>query len=272
LVNAALAGLAAAPLLASGQPVGLDPIGLRVPLGEATAAGLASYLVRANLALGLFNLLPAFPMDGGRVLRALLALRGEHLRATTIAVTVGQVVAGGLGLLGLGSGNGILVLVAAFIWLAAGAEGELARIRAALGRIPVRAVMRPRPAVVLDDEPLARALALAPDTPQTDFPVRDRRTGRLIGLLGREDLRRGGRAHGELTPVRRVMHPAVARVEPEMPLAEAQRRLRANPSRPLVVVDGEHRVVGLLSAADLEEVVSLLRSATWGEADERVAA
>jgi Zn-dependent protease len=185
LVNAALAGLAAAPLLASGQPVGLDPIGLRVPLGEATAAGLASYLVRANLALGLFNLLPAFPMDGGRVLRAMLALRGDHLRATTIAVTVGQVVAGE---------NWVLVLIAAFVWLAARAKGELARTRAALRRIPVRAAMPPRPAVVFDDEPLARALALASDTFPSDFPVRDRRSGRLIGLLGREDLRRGRRA------------------------------------------------------------------------------
>jgi stage IV sporulation protein FB len=139
LVSVALAGLIAAGVLMAGRPLTLGLVGLRVPLVEPSVVGLASYLASANLALALFNLLPAFPLDGGRILRALLALRGDYLRATSIAVVVGQVFAGGLGLVGLLTGNVVLILVALFVWLGAEAEGRVARARAAVEDAPLRA-------------------------------------------------------------------------------------------------------------------------------------
>ncbi len=84
---------------------------------------LLSSLMVANLVLGAFNLLPAFPMDGGRVLRAFLATRIGGARATELAVKVGKVAAVGLAIAGL-FGNGMLILVAAFVWFAASSEGR----------------------------------------------------------------------------------------------------------------------------------------------------
>lgn len=91
--------------------------------GDGTVGGILQVLVSANLVLAAFNLLPAFPMDGGRVLRAALALRLGRVRATRIAAIVGRVMAVGFALAGL-RGNPVLVLIAGFVWFAAGAESR----------------------------------------------------------------------------------------------------------------------------------------------------
>jgi CBS domain-containing protein len=85
------------------------------------------------------------------------------------------------------------------------------------------------------------------------FPLRDRRSGRLVVLLGRRDLMRAWPAHGKAAPIRRAMRPGIIRIGPDASLAEARRRLRADRSRPLVVVGGEDQVVGTLTEADLWE-------------------
>ena len=92
------------------------------PLSEMSLATLPSQIAVLNLVLAVFNLLPAFPMDGGRVLRALLALTTDRVRATRIAAIAGQVLAFGMGLFGLVAGNPMLLLIAFFIFVAAGAE------------------------------------------------------------------------------------------------------------------------------------------------------
>jgi len=98
------------------------------PVGDLIGGPFLSNLMWVNVALAVFNLLPAFPMDGGRVLRAFLAMQMPYVKATTTAARVGQVVAILLGILGLFSG-GTLVLVAVFVFLAAQAELTMARIR-----------------------------------------------------------------------------------------------------------------------------------------------
>src|SRR5712671_5508523 len=89
---------------------------------ESPKVSMIDRLAEINLFLAVFNMIPAFPMDGGRVLRALLAIRLGHVRATEIAATIGQWTAFGLGFLGLFSGNPILVFIAIFVYLAAAAE------------------------------------------------------------------------------------------------------------------------------------------------------
>jgi Zn-dependent protease len=124
-VNVAIAGLLGIWLFLTGTASGIAP-GL---LGGSLAAQLLS----VNLALVFFNMLPAFPMDGGRVLRALLAGRIGHFRATETAARIGRGMAVVFGIAGL-FWNPMLVLIAIFVWFGAGREAALARHRATAGQ------------------------------------------------------------------------------------------------------------------------------------------
>lgn len=165
-------------LRASGQwpPVG----GLGVASG-----GFVERVMLANAFLAGFNLLPAFPMDGGRVLRALLATRMEYTRATQHAASIGQGMAILFGFLGL-QGNPMLIFIALFVWIGAGQEASMVQMKSALAGIPVRRAMLThfrtlRPASTLGD-----AADLVLSGSQQDFPVID--DGRLEGILTRSDL------------------------------------------------------------------------------------
>lgn len=144
-VNVAIAGALFAGAILTG-------LGSLAPVGDVIGGPFLSSLMWVNVALAIFNLLPAFPMDGGRVLRAFLAMQMPYLQATTIAARVGQAVAILLGLLGLFSG-GTLILVAMFVFLAAQAELTMARIRESRLRAPtiLDPVVPPRPPIYDDD-------------------------------------------------------------------------------------------------------------------------
>jgi stage IV sporulation protein FB len=116
----------------------LDPRDLAAM--ESSRISLTSRLAEVNLFLAVFNMIPAFPMDGGRVLRALLAIKLGHVRATEIAATIGQLVAFGLGFLGL-FGNPLLIFIAIFVYLAAASEAHLVATRAMSRGVPVTAAM-----------------------------------------------------------------------------------------------------------------------------------
>ena len=152
-------------------------------------------LAAVNLFLVVFNLIPAFPMDGGRVLRALLASRLGYTRATEIAASIGQVVAFGLGFLGL-FGNPLLIFIAIFVYLAASSEAQLVAIRAMSRDVPVArrdddAVRaRSRPEAHIDE-----AVDTLLRTSQSEFPVVDA-DGRLVGVLSRADMIRALKERG----------------------------------------------------------------------------
>jgi Zn-dependent protease len=101
---------------------------------------VANFVV-VNVALAVFNMLPAFPMDGGRVLRAFLAMRMDYVRATQVAANVGQALALMLGFIGLTSNNPLLIFIALFVWMGATQEASMVQMKAALGGIPVQQVM-----------------------------------------------------------------------------------------------------------------------------------
>jgi stage IV sporulation protein FB len=225
-------------------------------LGTASWSGLLAYLAMANLALGIFNMIPAFPLDGGRVLRALLAMRLDYIQATKIAVAVGQGLALLGGLLGALTGNWVLILIAVFVWFGGREEGRQVEIRAALRGVRVEQAMTRAPQMLSPDDPLLRAVDLTLATAQADFPVvtDDRR---LVGLLTELDLLRGLRSDSA-APVGAVMRRDNPAATPGQPLAEAQLAMRKAEATAMPVVDGTGRLVGLLTAADIAEAYRLL--------------
>ncbi len=223
---------------------------------SAEWSGLLPYLTVANILLVIFNILPAFPMDGGRILRSLLAMRMSYRRATRIAVSVGQGMAMLLGLFGFLTGNFFLIIIAIFIWFGANAEGTQVEVKGVLGRLTAGEAMIRDPQTLEMSDPLSRAVELTLTTSQADFPVIDR-TGQLSGLLTSEDLLtalRDGRT--ELVGV--LMRRDVRPISPATLLSDVQTRLANQNVRALPVADADGRLVGLLTISDITEAFRLL--------------
>lgn len=226
-------------------------------LGRANWPGLLAFLTMANLSLALFNLIPAFPMDGGRMLRALLAMHMDYGRATAIAVAVGQGFAILLGLWGFTGGGPGLVLIAIFVWLGAEQEGRLVEVRNVLRGMRVRQAMTQRPYSLRTDDLLATAVELTLSTSQADFPVLDER-GVLVGLLTESDLIKALRDHSLATPAAEVMRREFPTASPEQPLFEAQMAMAEARARAMPVVTPDRLLVGLITDSDISEAYRLL--------------
>jgi Zn-dependent protease len=180
--------------------------GALLPIVPAASEAFVWTLFVVNVSLALFNLLPAFPMDGGRVLRALLATRIGLLRATRIAAGAGKVLAAGFVVLGIFIGNPILLLIAMVVWVQG--SGELRHVEQR---------SRSRAAVLSSHDPLAKPLAIFARTGQTEFPVFEQKD--LVGVLRREQLSL-----------------AFARFGPEMTVGGVMERIR--PMRPQPTATG----------------------------------
>ena len=153
-------------------------------IGVATGA-FAERVMLANVFLAGFNLLPAFPMDGGRALRALLATRMEYTRATQRAAMIGQGMAILFGFIGL-QGNPMLIFIALFVWIGAGQEASVVQMKSALAGIPLRRAMLTHFRTLTPTSTLAEAVDLLLTGSQQDFPVIAQ--GRIEGMLTRSDL------------------------------------------------------------------------------------
>ena len=154
---------------------------------ESTQSDLLSRLAFVNLLLAAFNLIPAFPMDGGRVFRALLCLKMDRAKATHIAAVGGQMVAIGLGFLGLISSNPILVLIAVFVFVAANAESHDVAMRSVAHRMQARDAMITEFRALSLVNTLATAAQAVIHTTQHEFPVLDQ-DGNLLGFVTRDRL------------------------------------------------------------------------------------
>ena len=249
-VNVALALLFGAVLFLQGTPAPTNP----EQALTFQAGGVVGALVYINVMLVLFNLLPAFPMDGGRVFRALLAMRLGARRATDLATVVGKgmavlfALAGLFGIPGTSmDGNIMLVLVALFVWMGADAEARAVRARAGLAGLPVAAVMVRRFAGVDPDDTLGAVADYAHQSFQRDFPVVI--GGRVIGLLGREELRAGLIEHGPTGRVFQVMRREFPTVGLDDP-AERGLALLAE-GAPIVPVVAYGQLAGILTREHL---------------------
>jgi len=212
-------------------------------------------LAAINLFLALFNLVPAFPMDGGRVLRALLAMRLDRERATRLAARIGQALAVGFGLLGLFGGNPILVLIALFVYFAASAEAQDVQLHHLARRMRVADAMAGELRPLSARDTLADAARLMLSTEQREFSVVDEAEG-LLGVLTREALVRGLHTEGPDLPVESAMLGELATVAADSPLEDALPLMESDP-RPVVVVDRAGRWTGLLTRETLGELLLL---------------
>jgi Zn-dependent protease/predicted transcriptional regulator len=217
-------------------------------LGGVDWRALLLYLLGANISLGVFNLLPAFPMDGGRVLRGLLALRLDYLRATRIAINVGQALAIILGFFGVLTANWMLVVVAVFIFLGAGQEGRVVEARVVLGSLRVEQALNRQSPSLSPLHSLAHVLDLASRARQTNFPVMQ--GNRLVGVLTREDVLTALRRYGTEIRVGRVMHRQFPVVRPTDTLLHAQQLIARSGVSVLPVVE-DNTVLGLISLQDI---------------------
>lgn len=233
-------------------------------LGTVSWRGLVAYVVSANLALGLFNLVPAFPMDGGRVLRALLAMRMGQAKATQIAVKIGQALAIALGLWGFLGGGFSLIFIAIFVYLGASQEGQAVEIKSVLAETRVGQAMSRSVHTLTATDPVSRAVGLTLQGLQADFPVVD--GGRLVGILTGSAVLSALQEGGADTPVSQVMRREFPTVQPADRLFDVRDQMNASGLRAVPVVE-EDQVVGLLTAQDIEEAYRLLKTLPEGLGD-----
>lgn len=229
---------------------------------QSTDVSMVDRLAVVNLFLALFNLIPAFPMDGGRVLRALLAARLGFVRATEVAAAVGQWVAFALGFLGL-FGNPILIFIAIFVYLAASSEAHMVAIRAMSRGVPVTAAMMTRLVTLTPDEHIDAAVETLLRTSQSEFPVVDSNE-RPLGVLGRNELVRALRQYGPNAPVAETMHGAIPSVTQNSPLEDAFRLLQEKSAPAVAVVDDAGRLVGLVTLETVGEMLTLQQAVPGG--------
>ena len=233
---------------------------LLTPTGFPAARFVLGYLALVNVALAVFNLLPAFPMDGGRVLRALLARKRPYARATQLAAEVGKGFAILMGLFGLFGGGGIfLIALAFFIYIAASGEAQQTTLKAAFEGVTVGDVMTPGE----DVDTVGRDLSVADLIDRmfrerhTGYPVIE--NGSLVGMVTLEDARGVEEVERDAYRVEDVMTDDLHTIGADEDAMAAMNRMNEHRIGRLVVTDETGSLVGLLSRSDLMTALNIIR-------------
>jgi stage IV sporulation protein FB len=205
-------------------------------------------------------------MDGGRVLRALLATRLGFVRATEVAAAIGQWVAFVLGFIGL-LYNPMLIFIAIFVYLAASSEAHMVALRAMSRGVPVSTAMMTQYTTLTPQAPVEEAVQTLLRTSQSEFPVVDG-DGKPVGLLTRSDLIRALKERGPDARVADAMSTAVPSIGSRRCLDEAFRILQEKSAPAVTVVDATGRLVGLVTSETIGEMMmlheALPKGAQWG--------
>jgi Zn-dependent protease/CBS domain-containing protein len=215
--------------------------------------GILPWLLGVNIVLVLFNLIPAFPMDGGRVLRALLATHYNYAKATRIAARVGQVLAFGFGILGL-MGNPLLILIAIFVYFGAGQEAAAAQMRDLARAMAVNEAMVTDFRALGVRDTLENAVEALLRTSQHEFPVIDD-AGNVVGLLTRNDMIHALRLHGPQVPVTAIMRRDVPSVALGSSFEQAFRTMNETQTPAVLVRDWNGRLVGVVTPENVGEMM-----------------
>ena len=233
---------------------------------ENAKVSMMDRLAAVNLFLVLFNLIPAFPMDGGRVLRALLATRMGYVRATEVAATIGQGFAFALGFIGLFS-NVMLVFIAIFVYLAATSEAHFVAMRSMSRGVPVNAAMMTKYSTLTPQADVEDAVRALLDTSQSEFPVVDD-LGKPVGLLTRNDIIRALKERGPDARVADAMTTDIPTVGYRRPLEDAFRLIQEKSAPAVAIIDPSGRLAGLVTPETVGEMMmvheALPKGASFG--------
>ncbi|MEM7112053.1 MAG: site-2 protease family protein [Chloroflexota bacterium] len=249
-VNVALAVILGVVALLFNIPVISGAVAALTGGGTLTFASILSYVFISNLSLAVFNLIPAFPMDGGRILRSLLALRLDYPRATSIAARVGQAMAVLMGLYGLYAGAFFLVLIAIFVYSGAKRENDMVLQRAKLKGLTVEQVFSRQVQALQPFNTLQDAMTLKFQTGQSNFPVYD--GFRYTGLLTSARLKEAAQKMSGWTAVKSFVRQDLPVVKPTDTLSQAYRLLQKHETEALPVVDGQ-TFLGVVTLNNIQE-------------------
>jgi len=252
LVNVAIAAglwLGVARVFPGGiDPKTLAPDALAAPSPQA----LLLWLFAANVSLAVFNMIPAFPLDGGRVLRSLLAMGMGFPKATRTASTIGQVIAVALGLYAVLNGQLFLAFVAFFIFMGAGSEKAEEQARTVLTTLRVGDAYNKFALTLAAGDHVSKVVDYILTSYQPDFAVVQ--GGALLGIVTRQDVLKTLATDPQDLYVAGVMNREVVRVSAGESLDDVRRTMAEKEVRIVAVYDGE-RYLGLLSAEDLAEAL-----------------
>jgi CBS domain-containing protein len=222
---------------------------LLLPIVAVSNVTFFERLFMTNLFLVAFNMIPAFPMDGGRVLRAGLAMKMDYAKATSTAATIGQGFAVVFGIIGLFT-NPFLILIAVFIWFGAAGESQVTQTQAQLAGVPVERAMLTSFDTLSPINSLRYVSQLVLAGSQQEFPVVE--NGKPIGLVTRADLINALAQYGTFGYVSQAMRRDFATVEADEALAAAAEKLQTRQARSMIVLrDGQ--LAGLLTPENVQE-------------------
>ena len=253
-LRVALAGPAVNVVIAAALAVWLGLTGRMEPVGRLSVTGgpFLQQLLSVNIFLALFNLVPAFPMDGGRVLRAILATRMEYTRATHIAATIGQTVAFIFGFIGLFY-SPFLLFIAFFVWIGAAQEASMVQMKSSLGGIPISRAMITDFHSLSPENTLAEAIDATLKGSQKDFPVIDQE--KIVGVLMQKDLLRALAQRGPGVSVGDVMQREFETADASEMLETALQRL-ASCACNTALVASRGQLVGLVTMDNIGEFMA----------------
>ncbi|MEF8800890.1 MAG: CBS domain-containing protein [Halolamina sp.] len=231
-----------------------------VPASQPAIAFVIGYLALMNIVLAAFNMLPGFPMDGGRVLRALLARTRSYARATQIAAEVGKGFAILLGLFGLFNFNIYLLALAFFIYMGAAGEAQQTVMRAAFRGVTVGDVMTSGDDLrtVSPEDTVAELITRMFRERHTGYPVL--KNGQLVGVVTLGDAQTVDEVERDAIRVEDVMERDIVSVTPQTDALEALQTMQRNSIGRLPVVDERGEVVGIISRTDLMTAFDIIQS------------
>ncbi len=224
---------------------------LTTELSRLTPNNFLLQLMLANFILALFNLIPAFPMDGGRVFRALLSMGTDRVTATRWAASLGQILAIGFVFLGFFY-NFWLVFIGIFIYLGASAEAYQESTNHVLEGYKVRDVLMTHYQVLYPSQPLQAAVDLLLKGQDKEFIVLDLNGEQVIGILTRNDIIRHLAEAGPQQPISEAMRRSFITLAPDQPLEDAMKALLSNQS-PIAPVYENGQLIGVLDVENIQE-------------------
>ena len=208
-------------------------------------------LMSANIMLAIFNLIPAFPMDGGRVFRSLLAMRLSRDQATMVAMNIGKMFAVGIAILGIYT-NPFLIFIAIFIYIGAQREYEVVKYTSALSGYSVENVLMHEYTPIHPNDPIKRAVDILLNTQEQRFIVAEE--NKVRGILTRNDIIQGLTEHSEETAVQHIMNPEVTVFYSGQPLEEVYEKMRHQQITMAPVVK-ENYVEGIIDMDNIHEFI-----------------